>query len=98
MEYTEIKETHINRISYKEQFLDNHDNKGKSECKPGRVRPRTPFMKQIMKDAGIRTYKEFKRIIVVRKNGRINNLSTNFRIIKIKLNVMLFLDVNIKNY
>jgi len=44
---------------------------GKIEGKPGRgERPRTPFMKQLMEDIGIKTYRELKRSISDRDKWR----------------------------
>lgn len=43
---------------------------GKIEGKPGRRRPRTPFLKQLMEDTGIGTYWEIKRVISDRDKWR----------------------------
>ena len=43
---------------------------GKIEGKPRRGRPRTPFLKQLMDDTGIKTYWEMKRIISDRDKWR----------------------------
>jgi len=44
--------------------LDERNNRGNEiEGKPGRERPRIPFLKQVMEDTGIGTHWELKRII-----------------------------------
>jgi len=50
---------------------------GKIEGKPGRERPRTPFLKQLMDDTGIGTYWEMKRIISDRDKWRETSIIIN---------------------
>jgi len=42
----------------------------KIEAKPGRGKPRTLFMKQVIEDIGIKTYRELKRTISDRDKWR----------------------------
>lgn len=60
MEYAEIEKKSMDRILYKEQSLDNCNNRGEIEGKPGKRRPRIPFLKRVIEDTGIRTYRELK--------------------------------------
>lgn len=57
MDCTEVEVKSMNRTSNKEQSWITIIIEGK----PGRGKPKTPFMKQVIKDIGIRIYRELKR-------------------------------------